>query len=152
MVFQAAWRILGQAADAEDVTQEAFLEAYRLHRVQVVRNWEGLLRRLAVCRALDRVRRRKTVLSIHDLPLAAPGVSPELESLAAEIAERLPEAIGRLPQREGEVFCLRYFEDLTNQQIAEALDMQPGTVAVALHKARAKLETLLHSTVKGEKR
>jgi RNA polymerase sigma-70 factor (ECF subfamily) len=83
--------------------------------------------------------------------LAAPNASPESDAVAAELAERLPEAISRLPDREGEVFCLRYFEDFSNQQIAEALDMQPGAVAVALHKARAKLESLLCSPVKGEK-
>jgi RNA polymerase sigma-70 factor, ECF subfamily len=149
-VFGAAWRIVGQAADAEDVTQEVFMQAYRLHRGQTVRSWPALLRRLAVCRALDRVRRRRPTVSISGLPLAASGASPELDAMAAELAERLPEAISRLPQREGEVFCLRYFEDLSNEQIAEALDMQAGAVAVALHKARAKLGALLQPPVKGE--
>ena len=150
-VFGSAWRILGQPADAEDVTQEVFLEAYRLHRAQTVHNWAGLLRRLAVCRALDRIRRRRPTLSIDGLPLASSNASPELNAMAAELAERLPEAIGRLPEREGEVFCLRYFEDLSNQQIAETLDMLPGAVAVALHKARAKLEALLQPPIKGER-
>ncbi len=49
----------------------------------------------------------------------------------------------RVAQREAEVFCLRYFDDLPNQKIAEVLNMQPGAVGVALHKARAKLELLL---------
>jgi RNA polymerase sigma-70 factor (ECF subfamily) len=142
-VFRSAWRILGQAADAEDVTQEVFMEAYRLQRRQTVRSWAGLLRRLAVCRALDRVRRRRPILSIDGLSLAASNASPELDAVAAELAERLPDAISRLPEREGEVFCLRYFEDFSNQQIGEVLDMQTGAVAVALHKARVKLEGLL---------
>jgi RNA polymerase sigma-70 factor, ECF subfamily len=142
-VFGSAWRILGQAADSEDVTQEVFMEAYRLHRGQSVRNWTALLRRLAVCRALDRVRRRRPTLSINGLSLAATNASPDLDAMGAELAERLPEAISRLPEREGEVFCLRYFEDLSNQQIAETLEMSPGAVAAALHKARVKLEALL---------
>ena len=150
-VFGSAWRILGQPEDAEDVTQEVFMEAYRLHRTQPVRCWAALLRRLAVCRALDRVRRRIPTLSINGLSLAASNASPELDAMAAELAERLPEAISRLPKREGEVFCLRYFEDLSNQQIAEALDMHSGAVAAALHRARAKLEVLLHQPLKGEK-
>jgi RNA polymerase sigma-70 factor (ECF subfamily) len=150
-VYGCAWRILGQSTDAEDVTQEVFMEAYKLHHSQSVRSWAALLRRLAVCRALDRVRRRRPTLSINGLPLAASNSSPESDAMAAELAERLPEAISRLPEREGEVFCLRYFEDLSNQQIADALDMQAGAVAVALHKARAKLEALLHLPLQGEK-
>ena len=149
-VFGSAWRIVGQSADAEDVTQEVFMDAYRLHRSQAVRSWAALLRRLAVCRALDRVRRRRPTRSIDGLSLAASNASPELEAMAAELAARLPEAISRLPEREGEVFCLRYFEDLSNPQIAEALDMNSGAVAAALHKARAKLEGLLHQPFKGQ--
>jgi RNA polymerase sigma-70 factor, ECF subfamily len=150
-VFRCAWRILGQSADAEDVTQEVFMEAYRQRPSQSVRSWAALLRRMAVCRALDRLRRRRPTLSIHGLSIAAPDVSPELDAVAAELDEKLREAIGRLPERESEVFCLRYFEDLSNQQIAESLDMHVGAVAVALHKARAKLEGLLCPPVPGEK-
>jgi len=149
-VFGSAWRILGQPADAEEVCQEVFMQAYQLHRSQAVRSWAALLRRLAVCRALDRVRRRRPTLSIDGLSLAVSDASPESHAIAAELAERLPEAISRLPEREGEVFCLRYLEDLSNQQIAEALDMHSGAVAVALHKARAKLEAFLHPPLKGE--
>lgn len=150
-VFGSAWRILGQSADAEDVTQEVFMEAYRQRRRQSVRSWAALLRRMAVCRALDRLRRRRPTLSIHGLSMAAADVSPELEAIAVEMADKLREAVSRIPEREGEVFCLRYFEDLSNQQIAEALDIQPGAVAAALHKARAKLRALLHTPRQGEK-
>jgi RNA polymerase sigma-70 factor (ECF subfamily) len=150
-VYGCAWRILGQSTDAEDVTQEVFMEAYQLQHRESVRSWAVLLRRLSVCRALDRIRRRRPTVSIDGLLVAAPNASPELEAMASELAGRLPEAISRLPEREGEIFCLRYCEDLSNQQIAEALDMNLGAVAVALHKARAKLEALLHPPLKGEK-
>lgn len=150
-VFGSAWRILGRHADAEDVTQEVFMEAYQLQRTQSVRNWAALLRRLAVCQALDRIRRRRATISFEGLSLVAADASPELQIMAAELAERLTEAISRLPDREGEVFCLRYLEDLSNQQIAEALDIPSGAVAAALHKARAKLEALLHLPLEGKK-
>jgi len=116
MVFGTAWRILGHTADTEDVVQEVFLEAYRLRAAEAVRCWPALLRRLATCRALDRLRHRRAAL----------------------------------PQREATVFCLRYFEDLPNQRIAEILSIQPGTVGVALHKARARLEALLTEAPTGD--
>ena len=127
------------------------MEAFRQRSSQSVRSWAALLRRMAVCRALDRVRRRRPTLSIHGLSMAAADASPELVAIAVELDEKLRAAISRLPDREGEVFCLRYFEDLSHQQIAEALDIQLGAVAAALHKARAKLQALLHTPLQGDK-
>jgi RNA polymerase sigma-70 factor (ECF subfamily) len=149
-VFGIAWRILGHAADAEDVVQEVFLEAHRLRQTRAVRNWPGFLRRLATCRALDRLRQRKPVVSLDHLSLEAPSHGPEAVAVAKELAQRLRAAVARLPEREGAVFCLRYYEDLSYQQIADTLNVSPGAVAVALHKARARLEEMLAEVVRGE--
>ena len=108
-----------------------------------MRCWPALLRRLAACRALDRLRQRRPILSLNGLHVANNGDDPEAAAIGKELAGRLRQAIAELPQREAEVFCLRYFDDLPNQRIAEVLNMQPGAVGVALHKARAKLEGLL---------
>jgi RNA polymerase sigma-70 factor (ECF subfamily) len=149
LVYSTAKRILGQAADAEDVTQEVLLEAIRLGQGKTVRNWPGLLRRLTACRAVDRLRQRRNILPLtpHAVRDFAPG--PEQAAMACELADRLRQALGQLPPREAEVFCLRYFDDLSYQQIAESLDIQLGAVAQALHKARARLEALLSEAVKG---
>jgi RNA polymerase sigma-70 factor (ECF subfamily) len=145
MVFGAAWRILGHAADTEDVVQEVFLEAYRLRAAGRVRHLGGLLRRLAACRALDRLRQRQrwSPHALDGLALASRDDGPEEAAIGNELAGRLREAIGRLAPREAEVFCLRCFEDLSYQQIAEALHISSGAAAAALHKARGKLEALL---------
>jgi RNA polymerase sigma-70 factor (ECF subfamily) len=150
MVFATAWRILGHAADAEDVVQDVFLQVHQLHQAGPVRYWVGLLRRLATCRALDRLRQRRHPVSLDSIPLASSGPSPEAALLEKELAERLRQAITQLPQREAAVFCMRYFEDLSYQQIAEALHIRSGAVAAALHKARAKLETYLLEPVPGD--
>src|SRR5205823_575622 len=127
------------------VVQEVFLEAFRLHGYEV-RHWGALLRRLTACRALDRLRRRKRPFSLNGLHLASRNGDPEAAAIGNELARRLREAIGELPEREAQVFCLRYFEDLSNQEIAETLHVSSGAVGVALHKARAKLEALLTET------
>jgi RNA polymerase sigma-70 factor (ECF subfamily) len=75
--------------------------------------------------------------------VASGGPAPDAALLEKELGERLRLAVAHLPQREGAVFCMRYFEDLSYQQIAEALRIRPGAVATALHKARAKLEEYL---------
>jgi RNA polymerase sigma-70 factor (ECF subfamily) len=150
LVFATAWRILGHAADSEDVVQDVFLEAYRLRTGQPVRHWAGLLRRLAVCRALDRLRGRRALAPLNDGASTGPGDDPEEAAIGHELAGRLREAIADLPQREAAVFCLRYFDDTPNQQIANILNISPGAVGVALHKARTRLEALLTEVAKGE--
>jgi RNA polymerase sigma-70 factor (ECF subfamily) len=143
MVFRTAWRIVGNAADAEDIAQEVFLEAHRLRARQVVQNWGGMLRRLATCRSLDRLRERKNVLSLDVAVLAGTSSDPTETAIERELAERLRVAITQLPRREAEVFCMRFFEGLGTEQIAHALQIATGAVGVALHKARTKLEGLL---------
>jgi RNA polymerase sigma-70 factor (ECF subfamily) len=149
MVFATAWRVLGHAADCEDVVQEVFLEAHRLTRIERIRNWGGLLRRLAMYRALDRLRQRREFTSLDGALLPAAD-GPEAAAMRNELAERLRQVIGQLPEREATVFCLRYFEELPYQTIADTLDISTGAVATALHKARTKLESLLAGVVKGE--
>jgi len=150
MVFGVAWRILGHAADCEDVVQEVFLQAHRIGQEQPVRHWPALLRRLASHRALDRLRLRKNHLSLDGLDLTTSFDSPDDVAIERELVDRLREAVAGLPEREAAVFCLRYFEDLSYQQIADTLDINAGAVATALHKARAKLETLLMPVRQGE--
>jgi RNA polymerase sigma-70 factor (ECF subfamily) len=66
-----------------------------------------------------------------------------LLAIEGELADRLREAIAELPEREAEVFSLRYFDDLSYQEIADSLDITTGAAAQALHKARGRLEIAL---------
>jgi RNA polymerase sigma-70 factor (ECF subfamily) len=148
MVFTTAWRILGQAADAEDVVQDVFMEVQKI-RVHV-RCWPALLRRLATFRSLDRLRQRKSTTALDGLSLFSRNGDPEADAMEKELADRLRQAIAQLPEREGTVCCLRFFDELSYDEIAEHLAISRGAVAAALHKARAKLECLLAEPVHGE--
>jgi RNA polymerase sigma-70 factor (ECF subfamily) len=143
VVYATAWRILGHAADTEDVVQEVFLQAHQMQLAQEVRCWQALLRRLAACRALDRLRQRRYLVPLDGLSLPTTADDPEAIAVERELAVRLRQAISQLPRREATVFCLRYFDDLSYEEIAETLQISPGAVATALHKARARLEALL---------
>jgi RNA polymerase sigma-70 factor (ECF subfamily) len=143
VVFATAWRILGHAADTEDVVQEVFLQAHQMQQTEAVRCWEALLRRLAACRALDRLRQRRNTVPLEGLTLLSRADGPEAVAVERELAVRLRQAIARLPRREATVFCLRYFDDLPYEQIADTLQISVGAVATALHKARTRLESLL---------
>ena len=150
LIYRTAWRILGHAADTEDVVQEVFLQVHQFVQTRPVRCWSGLLRRLAACRALDRLRQRRAAVPLDGLELAANGETPDEAAVSHELADRLRQAIAELPPREAEVFCFRYFDDLSYQEIADTLSISSGAVAMALHKARAKLETLLLEPVAGD--
>lgn len=149
-VYRTVWRIVGHEADAEDVVQEVFFEAFRLPADRRIENWPAFLKRLATCRAIDSLRKRKPQASIDGLALLAPADEPWAAAARLELAERLRQAIAELSDREASVFCLGYFEGLSNLQIAEALEIRAGAVAVALHKARSKLAELLAEAPKGD--
>jgi RNA polymerase sigma-70 factor (ECF subfamily) len=145
MAFAAAWRVLGHAGDAEDAVQEALLDAFHLHRSQNVASWGALLRRLATCRALDLLRKRRRQEPLGAEAAAPASSEPPAVAVASELAQRLREALLELAPREAEVFSLRYFGELTNEEIAAELKMTTGAVGVALHKARARLKELLET-------
>jgi RNA polymerase sigma-70 factor (ECF subfamily) len=119
MAVRTAWRILGDATDTEDAVQEAFLDAHRLHLARGVRNWGATLRHLASCRALDllRVRRRRPRAFAAE-PAAPPSSQPEAVAVERECAQMLRQALATLPTREAEVFSLRFFGDLRNDEVA----------------------------------
>jgi RNA polymerase sigma-70 factor (ECF subfamily) len=148
MAFDTAWRLLGHAADTEDAVQEALLEAFQLYGRQPIRNWGGLLRQLAMRRAIDRLRQRCAVLPLPLEALTFDPVSPESEqpesiAVERELADRLRLAIAKLPDREANVFSLHYLGEMANSQIAETLGISADAVAVALHRARNRLKQLL---------
>jgi DNA-directed RNA polymerase specialized sigma24 family protein len=124
-VFGAAWRILGREADAEDVVEEVFRQARELARQGPAPCWESLLRGLAVTCALDQLARR------------------DGSEWAADAAGQLRLALGRLPRREAGAFCLRYFEDLSSDQIAAALHISQPVAAAALRAAQDHLFMLV---------
>jgi RNA polymerase sigma-70 factor (ECF subfamily) len=147
-VYRTAWRIVRDVQDAEDVTQEVLLEFYRGEAKQAG-ECGGLLVRMAVLRAIDHLRGRRRLLSVNRLALADPGRGPEEEAIGSELVRRLHEGIARLPAREGEVFCFRYFHDLSYEDIGETLHISRDAVAVALHKARTKLRAFLGQSISG---
>lgn len=150
-VFRVAMRILGNAQDAEDVSQEAFAEAFRLQQSGPVQNWTGLLVRLATLRALDALRRRQTTESLRDEDWVSRH-EPFDNAAARELAERLRFAISRLPEQQAVVFAMCHFERLSRAEIGATLSISPEAVSTALYKARERLLAQLAAIQQGELR
>ena len=140
LVIRISWQILGNAADVEDNVQDVFLEACRIHERTGVRHWRGLLRRLATLGALAKRRQRRYHASLTELsPLDTKTPAPEEVAMRREEETNLRDAVATLPEREGAVFVLRYFENLELPEIARCLDISYSAAGTALSRARAKL-------------
>ncbi|HWE01245.1 MAG TPA: sigma-70 family RNA polymerase sigma factor [Tepidisphaeraceae bacterium] len=146
-VWRIAYRLLGNRADADECFQETFLAALRLAGREPLRDARAILNRLAVARAMDRLRRRyrqrgremTTEWESHP----AGGVSPSQCAEAAELSERLRNALAELPAKQAEAFCLFNLEGYSYQQIGVQLNCSIDNVGVLLHRARARLRQLL---------
>ena len=140
MVAGICWRILGHQADAEDAVQETFLKALELAEREPVRNWPGLLRRLATTSALARLRGRRHSVNAEETELRSREQTPEESLERKELHARLRDAIAKLPPRDAEVFCLRYLESLSHEDIVQTLDIPYASVTSAIYRARKRLE------------
>ena len=155
MVFRAAFRVTGNAGDAEDVTQTVFLRLLRRDRgAEAVANMEAFLRRSAVNAALDLIRSRQAAQSIplEDVaPLlrANPSLAPDRVQRSAEIRQWLREAVARLSPRAAEMFVLRFFEGKDNPEIAEFLGTTAASVAVTLSRTRDRIQEEFRSYMGG---
>ena len=149
-MIQAAYRVTGSAADAEDILQTVFLRMLRRRELpNLSQNLGSYLHRAAVNASIDLLRSRK---GHKDVPLdtVAPlarsrEAGPDDRQIASEVEEWLRKAVARMSPQTAEIFALRYFEGYSNQEIADAVKTSPGVVAVVLHRARNRLRDELGS-------
>lgn len=148
IVWQTAYRLLGNYTDTADCFQETFICALAVSRRQQVRNFPALLSRLATARAIDQLRLRTRRPRVNTEPpelSAVPSSNPDpVQQLeTAELAEKLRCAIAQLPPQHAEVFCLRYLNGMSYRLIAKQLAIKTSAAGISLHRARAKLRMLL---------
>ena len=152
--FRAAYRVVRDETEAEDVLQEALIKAYR-----ALRNFESRssfytwLYRIVVNLALDRRRRSKAGVSLEwddnvarQIDARAPqpaSADPELNSMRGEVRKLVAEGIQGLPDGQREVLLLREVDGLSYEEIAKTMQISKGTVMSRLHYARKKMVVFL---------
>jgi RNA polymerase sigma-70 factor (ECF subfamily) len=140
--YRLAYGIIHDRQAAEDAVQEALVRAYRsLENLQEGRPFWPWFFRIVVNEALKQAKRSRRPAA----PLDPPGTadSPEHALLDREERQRVWKAIHRLPPAQRAVILLRYYEELSEAEMAEVLGARPGTVKSRLHYARLALERQL---------
>jgi RNA polymerase sigma-70 factor (ECF subfamily) len=156
-LWRAAFRVLGDAAAAEDAVQDAFLRAWRaLDRFDEQAEFSTWLYRIAINAAIDhrRERGRRERLS-GTLPQDFDGqvtarstdADPHRQAFGRQLVDRAHEAIAGLPEAERTAILLRHFEGCSIAEIARALgggeNAAKQAVFRAVHKLRAVLGPLM---------
>ena len=141
-VYNVVYRLLGNARDAEDATQEAFLRAYRFFdKFDPDRPLAPWLKKIAVNVCLDRLNAGPPASPLDDdlSPPRDPHPSPEDLTEARLHGERIHAEIVRLPPRYRAVIELRHFQQLSYDEIASALNRPLSDVKSDLFRARKLL-------------
>ena len=146
-VFGVALRMLGNAAEAQEVAQEAFIRAHRglaeFRGDAKLSTWlYAITSRLCLNRLATGERRLRRQGEETLLRLAG-GETPDVAVERGELEAALHRAIAELPEERRIVVVLRDLEGLPYEEIAEVLDLELGTVRSRLHRARADLKDKL---------
>jgi RNA polymerase sigma-70 factor (ECF subfamily) len=155
-IFLLCRRMLQDPSEADSATQDVFLKAYNalkkggLDDLDHPGKW---ITRIAVNTCLDRLRsktwkiwQRRPEAAQEQIILnmtAEAGPDAETQLFAKQIQSRLEKALEKLSGRQRAVFTLRHFDGLQMDEIAEALDLDVGTVKAHMFRALGKLRTEL---------
>ncbi len=164
-LFRIARGILRDHTEAEDIVQETFIKAFTnaegLKDESKIGAWLG---KISVNLARDRLRqlaRRRTVFETHDNPDVIPinrafqedndhRTSPERQTAMGEIRQMIENEIDALPDGFREVFIMRSVEQMSINETADILALQPATVKTRLHRANALLQKALEGRINAE--
>ena len=145
----AARAIVRDDDAAEDISQEAFVEAYsslpKLKRPESFPAWLfGIMRH----RALNHLRSAEREVAVPQVEAQQPEPASAPPDAAVELRERLDQ----LPERDREVLAAKYLQDLSYQKIAEMLGITVNTVRVRCCRAKQRLRELIGQTAAGTSR
>lgn len=161
LLFRIARGVVGDDAEAEDVVQEAFLRAF--HKFDTFRGDAPLrtwLVSIALNEARSRLRKRHPMVGLEQInpaaldpywvvqahPKSAASDPPSLVA-RAQIRRLLEQAIDDLPEPFRTVYILRELDELSVEETAARLDLNPQTVKTRLHRARRLLRKALDATL-----
>lgn len=133
-------RALGSSPDVDDVFQETWIRVVRsAARYDPEQRFSSWLFAIAWNLVKDRWSRRPPVDDVNLTSLPAAGRSPEEDALREDRARRVRAMVAQLPERLAEAVLLRFFEELSEKEMADRLGVPVGTVKSRLHHGLRKL-------------
>ena len=139
-----AYGLSGSRAAAEELAQEAFVDAHRhWDKIGAYADPSAWLRRVVVNRSVSALRRRVA----EGRALTRLGNRPVLPAVLPEVDEEVWRAVRTLPSRQAQVVALHYVDDRSVTDIADILDCAEGTVKAHLFKARRALAKKLGNPI-----
>lgn len=155
-IYFMVLKMVNNKEDANDLTVETFAKAFeKLDKYQPEFAFSTWLFRVATNNCIDFIRKKKlNTTSIHGmtdedgeeqtLQIKADTLNPEETQIKKQQTEELKLLISNLPQRYRNLITLRYFEELSYEEIAEQLDLPLGTVKAQLFRARYLLGNIMN--------
>jgi RNA polymerase sigma-70 factor (ECF subfamily) len=156
-VYGLCLRLLRTEAEAAEVAQETFLRAYQhLERFDESRPFDLWVLTIARNQCLDLLRRRQNMktddVEDHAHALQSADMNLEDGAIARQERKSLEEAMSTLSVDDREVLALYYVQKRTTKEIAEVMNVAPGTIMARLFRAREKLRTKMTPAENGEPR
>jgi RNA polymerase sigma-70 factor (ECF subfamily) len=143
-VYNLCSRMLGNPDEAEDAAQETFLRAYsKMRSFDGQRSFSTWLLSIAAHYCIDQIRKRRmTLVSFDDSPYLEPpdqSPGPEAAFSIRENQRHIQTLLARLGPQDRAAVIMRYWNDLSYEEIAEALSLSVSAVKSRLHRARLEL-------------
>ena len=147
-LFHLAYRMLGNRQEAEDAVQETFMRMYEhLHRYDNRHKFSTWIYRIATNLCIDRLRRRKAVYSLDAGVAEGDGLDgysmlPSTEPAADEVMilsetqRHVRKALDELPVKYKAAMALKYYQDMSLQEISDILNIPVATVKTRIHRGR----------------
>lgn len=154
-IYRLAYRMTGNAADAEDLTQDALVEALRAFgKFQPGTHFDRWVYRIMTRTFIDSVRwrRRHPTLSLDQPdvhPPVEPGDTPDDAVIRTEAGQQVHRALATIPREFRQAIVLVDLEGLSYEEAARAMDCAVGTVRSRLHRGRTLLRDRLRAYVRG---
>ena len=144
-LFNYLYRMTGSREDAEDLAQEVLIRIYKaLDRFRLDAPFKPWMYKIATNVAINHLKsRRPASLLEDDVPSTAHFAAPEAMAEQHETQRVVLSAINELPDHYRAIVLMRHLEELSYEEIAQALDVPLGTAKVRLHRARALLQEKL---------
>ena len=148
-IFNLVYRMLGDYDEAAEISQEAFLSAYRaIGSFRGDANFSTWLYRIALNHATTRrkslnTRQQRSVAMENAEPASDPHPGPAETMEKKEIRQRVQQALNRLDPEDATIIVLRDLQDVPYDEVARTLEIPIGTVKSRLHRARQALRSEL---------